>query len=106
MARAFWTPLAEGELDEILYFIAVHEGRPETAERLYLEIKDAVNEHVRIGYPSRRHPALPENWSYLMHKRWLIAYEPIADGIIVHRVLDASRDLPKEFESQEDPRRH
>ena len=97
MSSAIWTPLAKRELDDILYHIAVEDRRPETGERIYFEIRDAVNDYVRIGYPKRRHPALPDHWSYLMHKRWLIAFEPLADGIIVHRVVDASRDLHKQF---------
>jgi hypothetical protein len=32
-----------------------------------------------------------------MHTRWLIAYEPIDAGVVVHRVVDAVRDLPEQF---------
>lgn len=47
--------------------------------------------------PANRHEALPAGWFYLKHKRWLIAYEPVADHFIVHRVVDAVRDLPEQF---------
>jgi hypothetical protein len=40
---------------------------------------------------------MPPGWRYLKHKRWLIAYEPIGASGIVHRVVDAVRDLPQQF---------
>ena len=37
---------------------------------------------------------------YLKHKRWLIAYEPSDDGIIIQRIVDAVRDLPTQFDQE------
>ena len=98
MANITWTPLAETDLEEILEYIGVSEGRPETARRIGNEIRLAVEEHLRVGAPHRRHSDLPSPWSYLMHKRWLIAYELRGGELSVRRVVDASRDLPKQFE--------
>lgn len=97
MANARWTPLAEADLDAILLFIANEGGRPETAVRLYFEMRTAVDAHASTDGPHSRHPALPKNWSDLKFKRWLIAYEPETDAIVVRRVVDASRDLPEQF---------
>jgi plasmid stabilization system protein ParE len=97
MAKARWTPLAEADLDAILLFIANEGGRPETAVRLYFEMRAAVDAHAAAGGPHPCHPALPKDWSYLMFKRWLIAYKPEPDAIVVRRVVDASRDLPEQF---------
>jgi plasmid stabilization system protein ParE len=95
--RVVWTPVAEEDLEDILFYIAVEGGRPETARRIGVEIVDAVNRHVQTGMPANRHPALPPGWFYLKHKRWLIAYERIDAGVVVHRVVDAVRDLPEQF---------
>lgn len=100
MATVIWTPLAEAELEDILYYIGVECLRPMTAERIGIEIRDAVDNHLRIGCPIRRHPNLPEHWSYLKHKRWLIAFEQVADGIVVRRIVDAVRNLPEQFEGE------
>lgn len=97
MSSAVWTPVAVQDLEEILYYIAVDGGRPETARRLGQEIRDVVHSHFQTAMPHQRHPAFPAEWSYLKHKRWLIAYEATSEGCIVHRVVDAVRDLPKQF---------
>lgn len=95
--RVVWTPVAEEDLEEILYYIAVEDGRPETARRLGEEILSAVDRHFQSAAPGNRHSAMPPDWRYMKHKRWLIAYEPIGAGGIVHRVVDAMRDLPQQF---------
>lgn len=97
MARATWTPLAKSELDDILYHIAVTDRRPLTGERIYFAIRDAVENHLHSGIPGHEYPALPVGWLYLKFKRWMIAYEPTDDGLIVHRIVDAARDLPSIF---------
>ena len=97
MPRVVWTPVAEEDLEDILLYIAVEGGRPETARRIGEEILEAIERHVQTAMPANRHEALPAGWFYLKHKRWLIAYEPVADHFIVHRVVDAVRDLPEQF---------
>jgi plasmid stabilization system protein ParE len=87
--------LAEEDVDAILLYIANEGGRPETAVRLYFEMREAVDDHAAKDGPHPRHPALPKHWSYL--KRWLIAYVPEPDTIEIRRVIDASRDLPEQF---------
>jgi len=97
MATVIWAPLAEAELEDILYYIGVECHRPMTAERIGIEIREAVEHHLRIGSPARNHPNLPDGWSYLKFKRWLIAFEHDDNGIAVQRIVDASRDLPEQF---------
>jgi len=97
-SRVVWTPVAEEDLEDILFYIAVEGGRPETARRIGVEIVAAVNRHMQTAMPANRHPALPPGWFYLKYKRWLIAYEPTDAGVVVHRVVDAVRDLPELFE--------
>ena len=39
-----WTPIAVSDLDDILYYVSAVDGRPETGERIYYEIRDRLNE--------------------------------------------------------------
>lgn len=94
MSRAVWTPLAELEFEEILFFIRVEDGQPETARRIAEEIRDLVDRQAASRLPGHRHPVAPEQWLYVRHKRWLVFYQPHPEGIEVMRVVDAVRDLP------------
>jgi plasmid stabilization system protein ParE len=98
MEQPLWSAAADAELDEILYFIAVRQRRPESAARLFWEIHDATAAHLNAGRQGHAHTSFPINLRYLRHKRWLIVYEPTKEGMIVHRIIDASRDLPTQFE--------
>lgn len=97
MANVKWTPVALAELEEILFQIAVRDRRPETAGKLYHEIRDFVDLQAEKNIPGHEHSALPGNWLYWMFKRWLIAFERIDGDVIVYRIVDASRDLPGVF---------
>ncbi|MBC8871083.1 MAG: type II toxin-antitoxin system RelE/ParE family toxin [Planctomycetes bacterium] len=94
MPCALWTPTAETELEEIVFFIAVEGGRPVTAERIAREIHDRATSYANNPELGHRHPDFPANWRYFLHKRWLILYQPHEQGIEVLRVVDATRDLP------------
>ena len=95
MGVAIWTPIAESDLDDLLYYLAVVAGNPETAERIYFEIRGCVDRQANSSFEGHRHPAAPEGWRYVKHKRWLIFFMPHGQGIEVMRVIDAVRDLPK-----------
>ncbi len=97
MATVNWTPIALAELEDILFHIAVRDRRPETAENIYFEIRSFVDNHAQNSIPGHNHDALPKEWLYWMHKRWMIVYEAIEESIVVHRIVDASRNLPRTF---------
>ncbi len=71
MAGVVWTPLAESDLDDILFYISVVDHRPATGEqsspRFTIESRRRFH-----GAPGQRHPHAPEDWLFLRHKRWLI----------------------------------
>src|SRR5690349_19935709 len=94
MPRALWTPQAEGELDDILYYIAVHDRPPQTGEQLYFEIRRLADEFADSSAARFKHPLAPAGWHYFLHKRWLVFYQLHAEGIEVMRVIDGVRDLP------------
>jgi len=98
MKRADWSSLAKEDLEEILYYVRVTDGRPAMARQLAEEFRQVVDEHAEKQIPGHRHDAAPPGWLYLRHKRWLIFYRPQAFGIQVLRVIDAARDLPAQFE--------
>jgi plasmid stabilization system protein ParE len=94
MASAVWTPLAILELEDILFYIRVVDGRPETSRRIGEDLRDFVDQHAAESRTGQKHPLAPNNWSYLKYKRWLVFYRPHPVGIEVMRVIDAVRDLP------------
>ena len=95
MPQVIWTPVAESDLDDILFYIAFIDRRPSTGERLYFEIRDRVTQCAEQGLAGHDHPDAPAGWQYLKHKRWLIFFQPHSEGIEVMRVVDSARDLPR-----------
>jgi plasmid stabilization system protein ParE len=57
MSQVVWTPVAESDLDEILYYIAIVDRRPATSERIYYEIKAVIEKHVEQGLAGHEHPS-------------------------------------------------
>lgn len=97
MSHAVWTPLAEAELEDIVYYIAVEDGRPLTAERVAREIRDRAETIAVTSAIWHKHPDLPPGWFYSMHKRWVITFQEHVSGIEVLRVIDGSRDFTRLF---------
>ncbi|MBP90591.1 MAG: hypothetical protein CMJ64_28430 [Planctomycetaceae bacterium] len=80
MAEVVWTPVAEADLDDILYYIAMEDGRRPTAERIYLEIKNVVDRQAQEQRLGRRYPQAPAGWLYVQHKRWLVGQRHFERG--------------------------
>lgn len=59
MARAVWTPLAESEVEEILFYIRIVDGRPETARRIGVDIRDCADRQAANYLSGQRHPDAP-----------------------------------------------
>jgi plasmid stabilization system protein ParE len=97
MSEVVWTPQATAELEEILYYIRVSDGRPLTVQRLAERLFELIDQHARGEALGHQHVAAPENWSYFQFKRWLIFYQPHPRGIEIMRVVDGARDLPQQF---------
>jgi plasmid stabilization system protein ParE len=95
MVRVVWTPIAQSDLDDILYYIAFVDRNRTTGERIYSELRSRVRQCAEGLFHGRQHPDAPEGWYYVKHKRWLIFYRNFPDGIEVMRVIDAVRDLPR-----------
>ena len=85
MARAVWTPLAEDDLEEILFQIRVVDGRPLTARRNGEGIQEAVNTKAALHIPGQVHPAAPA--------LPLLAEAPLVEEAIAVVVLAIQTDL-------------
>lgn len=97
MASVVWTPVAEGDLDDILYYISIVDRNPATGERIYYELRDTIQHHATSGLPGQAHPSAPAGWLYTRYKRWMIFYQHREGVLEVMRVIDAVRDLPREL---------
>jgi toxin ParE1/3/4 len=97
MPQVLWTPVAESDLDDILFYIAIIDRMPATGERIYCEIRDKVAQQAKRPLMGHRHREAPEGWLYLNHKRWLVFYRPLPNGLEVMRIVDGVRDLPHQL---------
>lgn len=101
MARTLWTPRAEKHLEDIAYYIAVDDGRPLTAEKIVREIRDKCELYARNPLLDEARRDLGSNFHVFSHKRWVIVYYPLDDGIVVEAVFDGARDYPRLFQRGE-----
>jgi toxin ParE1/3/4 len=97
MSHAKWTSRAVRDIEDIAFFIAVNDGRPDTAKQIVVELKERAEFYAKQPSLGQARPDLVEGIFCGRHKRWLIFYEPSRNGIIVHRVIDGSRDYPRLF---------
>lgn len=97
MSQAEWTPQAETDLEEIVYYIAVQDGRPQTAAKNAHEIRDKCEHYAKHTEIGTKRDDLALGLYCFRHKRWLIFYEPLETGIRVLHVVDGSRDYPRLF---------
>ena len=95
MPQVIWTPQAESELEEILLYIRLQDGRPITARRIGEEFCDLAEQFADHPTRGHRHIHAPEGSLYFQHKRWLVFYRPHQTGIEVMRVVDGAVDLPR-----------
>jgi plasmid stabilization system protein ParE len=94
-ARATWSPAAIGDLEGIVYFIAVNDGRPATAEQIARQIDDACRRYAQSPSLGEREPRLGADCRRFVYKRWVVLYRPEKNGIEVLRVIDAARDFDR-----------
>jgi plasmid stabilization system protein ParE len=94
MPCAVWTPVAESDLDDILFYIALVDRNPVTGERIYYEIRDRVTEQAE---ESSRSSTPGGTRRMALHQAQTLAHllSAHAEGIEVMRVIDAVRDLPR-----------
>lgn len=93
--RAYFTPLAEGDLEEIGDYIAL--DNPQRALSFIQEIRAHCEE---IGEGPLRYAARPELGDALhacAHGNYVIFFEPFEDGALILRILHGARNFPDIF---------
>jgi plasmid stabilization system protein ParE len=101
MPKAKWTKPAREDLKAVGLYIARQDRRPSVAAKILREIDNKCNDYAEafsrgsvIGSEAKE---LGENCRLFTHKRWVIVFEPIRNGIEVLRIFDGSRDYPRLF---------
>jgi len=98
MPKLQWTSQAESDLEEIVFYLGVEQNRRSTARKIAHEIHAKCEIHAAspsIGTPCSH---LGKGYRIFSHKRWVVVFCPIEDGIEVVRVVDGSRDYGRLFE--------
>lgn len=91
MTRLVFTPLAEGDLLEILEYIAEH--RPLTATKVVERIRHVCGKLCQFPEMGQLRPEFAASLRSIPVQRWVIFYRVVGDSVEVHRVLDGARDL-------------
>ena len=97
MPRAIRTEAAEQDLSEIAWYIAVHEARPTVAFKIIDEIIAKCDLHAENPLLGTPKPEFGEKYRVFSHKRWVIIFRPIHEGIEVMRIVDGSREYSRLF---------
>ncbi len=97
MPGAEWTPQAVTDLDEIVFYIAVEDGRPLVAEKLADEIYEKAEQYARHPLMGTARPDIGEAIRTFSHTRYVVLYVPMNDGIEVRAIIDGARDFEALF---------
>lgn len=93
--------LARKDIDDIYDYIGERERRPSTAERVVAELVDTCQSYAASfaagSLLGSDRSDLGDSVRVFRHKRWVVVFRPIENGIEVIRVIDGSRDYGKLF---------
>ena len=95
MAVAYRTETADNDLRNIAYQIGVESGRPLTAERIVDDLIDCCDQLAELSPISRIGTTAPElgrGIRLFSHRRWVIIFRYIDEGVLVLRIADGSQD--------------
>jgi plasmid stabilization system protein ParE len=101
MGRIVWTPRARFHLKEIGRYIGRVEQRRSIAAKNLREIRDKCRLYSASPEAGAPAPYLGEDYRTFTHKRWVIVYRPLEDGILVAAVFDGARDFARLFRGAE-----
>jgi plasmid stabilization system protein ParE len=101
MSYAPWTAPAEIDVEDIYGWIAIRDGRMQTAKKILREIRQTCDEYGAAfaagSVLGTARTDLGESFRLFTYKRWVIVFRPTPLGIEVLRVLDGSRDFSQIF---------
>lgn len=94
-------PLGRRDIDNIYDYIARRDRRPATADMVVAELMETCKSYADAfaagSVIGTARSDLGDSHRVFTHKRWVVVFRPIEDGIEVLRVLDGSRDYPRLF---------
>ena len=95
MPAAYRTNSADADLRNIAYQIGVASGRPLTAEKIVDELIDRCEDLAETSRKSLVGTAAPELGAgirLISHRRWVIIFRYVDDGVLILRFADGSQD--------------
>ncbi|MCE9555059.1 MAG: type II toxin-antitoxin system RelE/ParE family toxin [Planctomycetes bacterium] len=95
--HARWTPEAGQDLEDIVSYIALKEGRLSTAESVADEIHEKCETYSKFPTLGTARPDLGPGYRVFTVKRWVIIFRPVDQQIEVMRVVDGARDYGRLF---------
>jgi plasmid stabilization system protein ParE len=99
MSNLQLSPHGRRDIDEIYDYIARRDQRPLTADNVVRKLQEACQfyaDSIASGFMiGTARSDLGEAYRIFTHKRWVILFRPIHDGIEVLRVVDGSRDFTR-----------
>lgn len=90
--KLVFTPLAIGDLHEILTYIA--QRRPRTARAVVKRIREKCEFLASQLLLGEKLPMFGDNLRCFPIERWIIFYRVNESTVEIHRILDGARDWP------------
>jgi toxin ParE1/3/4 len=100
MAHASWLSAAERDLDEILAYIAVGQGRPLIAEQIAHQVREKCDLLANAPMLGEARPELGPELRLFSYRRWAIVYRPTSSGVKIVGIVDCARDFADYFRSR------
>jgi len=97
MARVAYLPDAKADLHQIWLFVVQQSQSLDRADRLIDTIDETAVKYAaqpKLGEPR---PDLHRDSRCFTVQRFVVFYQPTADGIEVIQIIHGSRDVPKHF---------
>ena len=95
MTVAHRTETADNDLRNIAYQIGVESGRPLTADKIIDDLIDCCDQLAELSHVSQIGTAATElgrGIRLFTHRRWVIIFRYIDEGVLVLRIADGSQD--------------
>jgi len=95
MPVAHRTEAAADDLRKIAVQIGIESGRPATADKIVDELIDCCDRLAELSTVSRLGTAAPElghEIRLFSHRRWVIIFRYVDEGVLVLRIVDGSQD--------------
>ncbi len=95
MAVAYRTTAADSDLRQIAYQIGVESGRPRIADKVVDELIACCAQLAELSPIScigTDAPELGRGIRLFSHRRWVIIFRYVSDGVYILRIADGSQD--------------